>query len=598
MNNKTTIALLVAVAALLGIIVFYESSLPKSWQAAGRGQVLVAFDKEKVEGIDIVSNEDKVELRRSGAKWFMESPVKDRANSMAIAEILAKCAELTKEPVDGCGKSDRKQINDFGLSKPAIRLKLIGRGMPAELLLGKDTAVEGKIYARLEGSREVSVVSSQLRALMTRKPDEFRDPVLADFEARNVKKFSVKTLAGDVDFTREGSRWNIIKPIRARADFAQVTAFLNSVLQTPVGAFLPENKGNLNSYGLSEPRGGVTFQLLGQTHPVSLEIGARDEKTGRVYGRFSNRGGIFLLPTESENILKLLPNNLRDRSLARIDLDAVDRITLEPAGKPAVRLIRSQEEWVVSNEEKGVLSESVPANKIKVLQAVGELQSRKVTAFVADVASDLGKYGLDQPRLRVTFSSYSSENTADTQAGERPLLTIAFGKIEGDIVYARLENEPFVVSVPASVLDLLGTSWAVWRQPSIFRIRPQEIVAVTITIYSEGMARGSLTLRSEAGNWNTGERTFGIVNRDNIAKFVKMLSCITAQHWTDDPGPLIPAMVVEFTGPNHHIYRLATGVPAQDGSCLATFQGKPGIFRLSAADLANLQLRLVDPVTP
>ena len=39
-------------------------------------------------------------------------------------------------------------------------------------------------------------------------------------------------------------------------------------------------------------------------------------------------------------------------------------------------------------------------------------------------------YGLDKPQLQLTFSSFASENTAETKAGEEPFATIAFGKDE------------------------------------------------------------------------------------------------------------------------------------------------------------------------
>ena len=74
-----------------------------------------------------------------------------------------------------------------------------------------------------------------------------------------------------------------------------------------------------------------------------------------------------------------------------------------------------------------------------------------MTNFVADVASDLPKYGLDKPQLTVTLSSFASENTAETKAGEHPLATIAFGKIDGENIFARVGEEPFVVAVQRSI---------------------------------------------------------------------------------------------------------------------------------------------------
>ena len=45
---------------------------------------------------------------------------------------------------------------------------------------------------------------------------------------------------------------------------------------------------------------------------------------------------------------------------------------------------------------------------------IDALQNERVTKFVEDVASNLPKYGLDKPQLQLTFSSFASENTAET----------------------------------------------------------------------------------------------------------------------------------------------------------------------------------------
>lgn len=597
MNTKTTLLLIVITGALIGAVALFESKLPRSWQAASRDRYLLDFDRNRVEGIDIVSNEDKVELRRRGGQWVMESPSKDRANTAAVNEILTRCETLEKELVSGSRNADKKQQKTFGLAKPALRLKLIGPGMPAEVLLGNETAVEGKIYARLEGSNSIFVIRSELRNLMTRKPDEFRDPQLADFEAASVGKVIVKTSAGEIDVTRDSGNWNVVKPLRARADMARVNAFLNSVLHTHIAAFLPDNSANLNTYGLSEPRGTVSFRTVGRSQPVVLEIGARDEKTGGIYGRISGRGGICLLPKESENLLKLQPNDLRERQLMRLDLDMVDRITLRPADKPAIFLRRNLEEWTVEGEGQRTIPANPAANKVKILQFVAELKTRKITDFVTDVASDLAKYGFDHPQLRITFLSYASENTAESNAGERPLLTLAFGKTEGDIVYARVESEPFIVAVERSVVESIHTDWNDWRQLSILRCRPQEILSFDLIPYIDGGARQPISFHVESGTWITNEKTPGIVNRGNIQKFIKTLATLNTPQWTNEPGPLVPSLAIEFIVKTK-LNRLVLGVNAEDGSCLATFQGKPGIFRIAAPDVAMLRLRLLDPVMP
>ena len=543
MNTKTTVFLLAAAALLLGLIALFERRLPKSWQAADREKYALVFDRNHVTGIDIQSNEDKVEFRNRGGQWILNAPVKDRASLSAIQEILTRCETLQKEPVEGCRNADKKQMKAFGVTKPAVRLKLLGEGMPPELLFGKDTAVEGKLYIRLEGSNTVSVASNELRSLIVRKPDEFRDHQLADFNADKVLGVSVKTAAGEIEVVREAGSWRVNKPLRTRADDPKVNAFLNSVLHTGITAFLPENSANLNSYGLSEPRGSLTLRVQGRAQPVQMQIGARDEKTGGIYARISTRVGVFLLPKESENILGLQPNDLRDRRLVCVDMDQVDRITLRPAGKAPCVLLRKLEEWTVRGENPR--ENPAPANKSKILQFVMKLQSRPITAFVTDVASDLAKYGLDQPQLRVTFSSFASENTAETNAGELPLLTLDFGKTEGDIVYARVEKEPFIVSVDKAALEEILLSPSDWRTLTLFRCRPTDICSINITFYSDGIQRRSFSLSLKASNWVADEGAdVGILNRGNIQNLLQTLATLTAQQWTDEPGPLVPWMAI------------------------------------------------------
>lgn len=592
MSTKITLLLLAITGALLGFIFLYEKDLPKSWQASSREYFMLLFDRNRVEGIRLTSNEDQVELLKHGNQWVMEAPVKDRADQNVVAELLTLCETLQKEPIAEGVAVDKKLLKNFGVSKSSIRLKLLGSEMPPELLIGKETAVEGKFYARLEGSNNVSVIRSELRNMIVRKPDEFRDHRLADFDAASVTQVAVKTNVGEIELTRQADHWGLTRPLKARADDAKVVAFLNSVLATQIAAFQPDHGANLNSYGLSEPRGTVTFNATGRTQPVVLEIGARDEKTGGVYARISTRNAVLLLPKESENILKLAPNDLRDRRLMRVNLDLVDRITLRGAGKPPLVLQRAQEDWTLR-----VGTATRPANTAKVLQFVKELQTRPIAGFVTDVASDLAKYGFDAPQLRVTFSSYASENTAETNAGEEPILTLAFGKTEGNLVYAREEDEPFVVSVDQSLLDGISVDEIPWRSLTVFGLRPEAIVGLDVTTYTEGVPRPPVSLVLKDGQWAADAGSLpGTLNPINIQSLVNTLASLKAMQWTNRPAEVPPiSETLEFKTQAGQTHKLMLGEPDADQSCLAWLDGDVNAeFRLASPDVSALRLPLVE----
>src|SRR4029453_12504968 len=159
--------------------------------------------------------------------------------------------------------------------------------------------------------------------------------------------------------------------------------------------------------------------------------GVPEKQKDQIYVRFASRGFVYTLPKKIEEILNTKPDDLRDRHLVRIDTNVLDRITIDAPAKGKIVLARKDENWTIASRN------NAPANSGEVRRFIDTLQNERVTKFVEDVASNLPKYGLDKPQLRLTFSSFASDNTAETKAGEQPFATVAFGNVDGENVYAR-----------------------------------------------------------------------------------------------------------------------------------------------------------------
>src|SRR5205085_250683 len=190
----------------------------------------------------------------------------------------------------------------------------------------------------------------------------------------------------------------------------------------------------------------------------TLQIGGVPEKEkDQVYVRFSPRAFVYTLPKKIEEILNNKPNDLRDRHLVRIDTNILDRLTIDAPGKGKTILARKDENWTIASRN------NAPANSGEVRRLIDTLQNEQVMRFVEDVASNLAKYGLDKPQLTLTFSSFASENTAETKAGEQPFASVSFGKVDGENVYARVGDEPFIVAVRRAFLDQFWTDPLQWQ---------------------------------------------------------------------------------------------------------------------------------------
>src|SRR5437773_2877351 len=493
MRFRTTLVLFALTAALVVFIKFYETKRPNTEEANRRAQNVINFERDKIDGVIIQNGEERIELKRADKKWRLESPVKDLADGSTVDSLLFDLEDWKKDATIS-GKeieADKSRMAEYGVAKAKLRLKLQGADAPPGILFGNNAALEGKTYVRLENSKDVFLAAQSIKNQISKKPEEFRDRKLTDTVATQVILLSLKTAAGEMELQKQGDHWQIVKPLRARADDQKVNDLIAQITTSRIAQFIADDAGDLHPYGLTEPRGTVTIFTAddksgGKTNSTHgeqgqiLQIGGVPEKQkDQVYVRFSPRGFVYTLPKKIEETLNSKPNDLRDRHLVRIDTKILDRLSIDASGKGKTVLARKDENWSIASRN------NTPANSDEVRRIIDRLQNEQVTKFVEDVASNLPKYGLDKPQLIVTFSSFASENTAETKAGEQPFASVAFGKVEGNDVYARVGDEPFVVSVRRNLLDRIFADPIQWQDLSIFNFKPEQIHRLSMTTDKE-----------------------------------------------------------------------------------------------------------------
>jgi len=606
MKSKTTLILLVITAAVFAYMFFYERKAPTTEEAKRQAQNVVNFSREKIDGIVIQNGDDKIDLRRRDKKWRLETPIKEQADSSLIENLLLDLESWQKDATIPAKEleADKGKLNEYGLSKPKLRLKLRGKDAPREILFGKDAALEGKMYVRLENSKETFLAAQSIKKEIEKKATEFRDRKLTDLITAQVSRVVLKTATGEMELQKKGDHWEIVKPLRARGDDQKIADLIAQVTTARIQKFVADDRGDLHPYGLAEPRGSITLfaqddKSAGRTDSSRgeqgqmLQIGGAAEKEkDQVYVRFSARAFVYTLPKKIEEILKTKPNDVRDRHLVRIDTNILDRITIDAPGKGKTVLARKEENWTIAS------GKNAPANSSEVRRLIDTLQNEQVTKFAEEVASDLPKYGLDKPQLQLTFSSFASENTAETKAGERPFATIAFGKVDGDNVYARLGDEPFIVAVRRGLLEQIFTDPLQWQELSIFKFKPEQIHRFGIVTDKE------LTLVRGANNQWSWLKGTGAIDQVNVQSLLNTLSMLHAVRWVGSTAPQHafekPQLVITFTtSPDDKAsHKLTVGAAAPDGMWFARVDEHEGTFVISNPDFNALRLSLVKPVEP
>ena len=607
MNWRNTLILAIIAIAGVAYFRFFEMKRPGTEEARRQSQNMLNVDRTKIDGIVIQNGDQKIEIRRRDDKWRLETPIKDQADGALVETLLSDLENWQKDGTIPAKEIDRdkSKLAEYGLNNPKLKLKLIGHDRPPEILFGKDAAIEGRMYVRFQNSRETYLASQSVRKDIDKKPEEFRDKKLTDLSNAQVRRVVLKTPAGEIELEKRDTQWEILKPLRARADDQKVNDLISQVTSARIGQFVAEDRGDLRPYGLAEPRGSITLFDQEQKRDQKVEIGESIKVAGRedkgqtlqigaipekekeeVYVRFAPRGSVYTLPKKIEEILDTKPADLRDNHLVRIDTNILDRITIDAPGKTKTVLARKDGNWTIANRNNAL------ADSGAVKRMIDALQNERVTKFVEDVASNLPKYGLDKPQLQLTFSSFASENTAETKAGEQPFATIAFGKDEGDQVFARLTDEPFVVAVRRGLLDQISADPLRWQDLSVFKFKPEQIHMINVTTEKE------LSLERDQKNqwhWLNGS---GAINQPNLELILKTLSNLYAVRWlgptTAQQGFDKPQVVLSFTTSpdNKTSQKLTVGAQNSDGTFCARVDGRDSTFAISGSDLSKLKLPL------
>ena len=595
MKARTTIILFLLALGLGLWIKFYESKGPNTAEAQRQAGNVINFDREKLERILIQNGDDRIELQREKGKWRLTAPVQDQAEGNAVDNLISDIEVWHRDAVIPAEEvtAEKGRLNEYGLLQPKLRLKLIFPDKSPEILFGKDAALEGRMYLRFADSREVVIASQNIRAEISKKPDDFRDRKMTDLTTAQVTRAVIGTPAGEIELVKKAEHWEIVRPLEARGDDQKIGDLLANVTNAQIQEFVAGDNGDLHAYGLAEPRGSITIYGAEDKKGRTVQIGTVAEKIKEaVYVRYLPRNGVYGLAKKTEELLNVRPNDLRDRHFARLETNNLDRIHIEATGQPGIVLARKDQSWTIASRS------NEPANGEEVRRLIDLLTDTQVTRFVADTASDLPTYGLDQPQLKLTFSSFASENTAETAAGEHPYLTLSFGRIENGELYARVNDEPFVVAVDQGLLGKIWSDPLQWQALAIFQFKPEQVHRLSrVTDREESLERNG----SKAWKWIKGE---GEIDTTNLQSLLNTLTGLHAVRWVGATKPEHgfdqPQLVLSFmTSPNDKpLHKLTIGNQTSDGMWFANIEGRDGAFVVSNPDYTVLKLPLNQGASP
>lgn len=274
-----------------------------------RSKVLISFEREKVERLEVVRGEQTLALRKVAQnQWEIEKPEKLSADPVKVSDLLwsLKDARASKFP-------GKEKLGQETLDPPAMvaRVWLEAQDKPLELRIGRATPDGEGYYAQAPAQEEtVEVPKAFLEEMEKVTAWELREKRFVNFDVSKVKRVLLWWEGREMELRRKGdSQWRLVRPQDKELETYQVSGLLWSVREARFEGF-PDQRPSESEMGVDAPRFRIEIFEEGGQPAALMSIGSevKDNPKAR-YAWSDPKGQIYLVGSKLlEQISKDMKN--------------------------------------------------------------------------------------------------------------------------------------------------------------------------------------------------------------------------------------------------------------------------------------------------
>jgi uncharacterized protein DUF4340 len=325
MKKSTGIIFLVA-AALAAFVYFYDMkhNAPSSETPADTSKPAFSVSSDDVTGMQLDRAGASAVFVRQNDGWYITQPLAARGDQSALDGITTQLSALR---VDRTLTATPDQLASFGLSKPAVRLDFtLKSGAKHTLQLGAKDFSGSSVYAIVDDSKSVALISNAILTSSDKPLDDFRDHSVLTLDTNSVTSFDLKNAAGEISAVKNGADWKIEKPRAVATDSDAISSLLGAVSSARISSFVSDPRTDLAKYGLGKP--AITFNAkLSTGKTAELQIGKKEDSD--YDARDPSRPTIFRV---NDTLFKSLSEklfDLRDKQVIHIAMTDITRAQMK-----------------------------------------------------------------------------------------------------------------------------------------------------------------------------------------------------------------------------------------------------------------------------
>lgn len=273
---------------------------------------------------------------------------------------------------------------------------------------------------------------------------------LFSFEPEDVAEFWIRNGEENIRVIRKNEEWWLKGPLDAKGDKEAIEPLLRNVVKAKRDAVLFEDPSalKLKELGLESPQLEMGFKA--GSRATTILFGDKAPAHNVAYAMFKEDQKVYRIHSDVKKEASKSIYDLRDKTILSFDPLMVRRFELERRGAEKIVIEQSVEgKWDVVEPTKKM------ADMNKILETLYGLKNAKVKAFIEEKPSNVAKYDLEAPNIKVSIREKDRN-------GEHTLLIGGRDRIQRGY-FAKSNNSGNVFLVEEDLVNSLLLDIDKWR---------------------------------------------------------------------------------------------------------------------------------------
>ena len=301
-------------------------------------------------------------------------------------------------------------------------------------------------------------------------------------ELKDVDGLTIKRKDDTIKLKRAGDGWEMVEPVKTRADGAVVNDVVTNLATARVDREIEANPTKLDDYGLEPPAAQVTLDVKGQAAPLTLTVGGKNPTGVWVYAREGSKPAVVVVGESVARDTTRPVADFRDKTLLAFDRKNVTAVDLDLEGSRMTLEAEEGGKWKIARPGP------YRADGDLVSDMLDRLGAARIREFEAAPKSP-ATYGLDKPSRVTIWLGRDKDRTSKT-------LLVGKADAAKKGVYVQREGESDVLLIPVEAWDKVPKTVAMARDKIVFPYAYDKVSRIEIE-----SAAGKVMLERDGLGW-------------------------------------------------------------------------------------------------